>query len=113
MQPQRSNILIIRTDSHCMRNRYFCLQSSYKSSLSNKPLTYFPIKQVILLMALARGKSMVTCGQPTLHTQTAIHMAETMTRVSLIFIYGMWAHVFVSVNTEIQFNTHTWRTSNN
>ncbi len=33
-------------------------------------------------MALAKGKSQITCGQITVHTQTSIHIAETLTKVS-------------------------------
>ncbi|XP_063227109.1 RNA 3'-terminal phosphate cyclase [Bacillus rossius redtenbacheri] len=36
--------------------------------------------QVILLMAIAGGKSRVKCGPVTLHTQTAIHIAELLTQ---------------------------------
>jgi len=35
--------------------------------------------QLIIFMALAKGKSSVLCGPITLHTQTAIHIAETLT----------------------------------
>ena len=35
--------------------------------------------QVIILMALARGESWLQTGCLTLHTQTAIHIAETLT----------------------------------
>ena len=38
--------------------------------------------QLIIFMALAKGRSKVTCGPVTLHTQTAIHVAETLTSVS-------------------------------
>lgn len=33
-------------------------------------------------MALANGKSVVKCGPITLHTKTAIYIAEKMTQVS-------------------------------
>ena len=33
-------------------------------------------------MALARGRSSLKCGAITLHTETAIHIAKQMTRVS-------------------------------
>ncbi|KAK7502271.1 hypothetical protein BaRGS_00006635 [Batillaria attramentaria] len=36
--------------------------------------------QLILLMALARGKSRVLCGPITLHTETAIHVAKLLTQ---------------------------------
>ncbi|XP_069673562.1 RNA 3'-terminal phosphate cyclase [Periplaneta americana] len=35
--------------------------------------------QMILLMAVAHGKSRVKCGPVTLHTQTAIHVAQLLT----------------------------------
>lgn len=35
--------------------------------------------QLIIMMALAKGQSRVRCGPVTLHTQTAIHIAEIMT----------------------------------
>ena len=38
--------------------------------------------QVIILMALAKGHSCIRTGKPTLHTQTAIVMAEKMTGVT-------------------------------
>lgn len=40
--------------------------------------------QMILLMAIAHGKSRVKCGPITLHTQTAIHIAHQLTEVRLI-----------------------------
>lgn len=36
--------------------------------------------QLVLLMALARGKSRVLCGPITLHTETAIHVAKLLTQ---------------------------------
>ncbi|XP_076439997.1 RNA 3'-terminal phosphate cyclase-like [Babylonia areolata] len=36
--------------------------------------------QLILLMALAKGKSRVLCGPITLHTETAIHVAKQLTQ---------------------------------
>lgn len=38
--------------------------------------------QIIILMALADGKSVVKCGPISLHTKTAIHIAEMLTNVS-------------------------------
>lgn len=38
--------------------------------------------QVILFMALAEGKSSVTVGEVTLHTKTAIHIAEMLAKVN-------------------------------
>jgi uncharacterized membrane protein YedE/YeeE len=43
--------------------------------------------QMILLMAVAHGKSRVKCGPITLHTQTAIHVAHQLTEVRLIRYY--------------------------
>ncbi|KAE8743573.1 hypothetical protein FOCC_FOCC010820 [Frankliniella occidentalis] len=37
--------------------------------------------QVIILMALAAGKSSIMCGPITLHTKTAIHIAQILTKV--------------------------------
>jgi RNA 3'-terminal phosphate cyclase (ATP) len=42
---------------------------------------------MILLMAVAHGKSRVKCGPVTLHTQTAIHIAHLLTEVRLITYY--------------------------
>lgn len=39
--------------------------------------------QLIIFMALAKGVSRVKSGPITLHTQTAIHFAEQLTKVSL------------------------------
>ncbi|KAK3907183.1 RNA 3'-terminal phosphate cyclase, partial [Frankliniella fusca] len=36
--------------------------------------------QIIILMALAAGKSNIMCGPITLHTKTAIHIAEILTK---------------------------------
>ncbi|XP_075217022.1 RNA 3'-terminal phosphate cyclase [Lycorma delicatula] len=36
--------------------------------------------QIIILMALAEGKSSVKCGPITLHTETAIHVAQLLTK---------------------------------
>ena len=40
--------------------------------------------QLILLMALARGKSRVLCGPISLHTETAIHVAKLLTQVRTV-----------------------------
>ena len=40
--------------------------------------------QLIILMALAKGRSVVRSGPITLHTRTAIHVAELMTKVCAI-----------------------------
>jgi RNA 3'-terminal phosphate cyclase (ATP) len=40
--------------------------------------------QLIIFMALANGESQIRCGNPlTLHTQTAIYVAELLTQVFL------------------------------
>jgi RNA 3'-terminal phosphate cyclase len=41
----------------------------------------FPFFQLVILMALAKGRSVVRSGPITLHTRTAIHVAEMMTKV--------------------------------
>ena len=41
----------------------------------------FHIFQLIILMALAKGKSEIRTGPLTLHTETAIHIAHLLTRV--------------------------------
>lgn len=38
--------------------------------------------QIIILMALAKGPSRVRVGSITMHTKTAIHVVETLTKVS-------------------------------
>lgn len=43
--------------------------------------------QMILLMAIAHGKSRVKCGPVSLHTRTAIHVAHLLTEVRLIVFY--------------------------
>lgn len=35
--------------------------------------------QLIIFMALAEGQSRMTCGEPTLHTRTAMVIAEKLT----------------------------------
>lgn len=42
--------------------------------------------QIILLMAIAHGKSRVKCGPVTLHTQTAIHVAQELTEAKFNII---------------------------
>ena len=37
--------------------------------------------QLVVFMALAKGRSAIRCGPLTLHTQTAIHYAQVMTGV--------------------------------
>ncbi|CAH1772764.1 unnamed protein product [Owenia fusiformis] len=37
--------------------------------------------QLIILMALAKGKSRISCGPISLHTKTAIHIAQMLTQV--------------------------------
>jgi len=43
--------------------------------------------QLVILMALAKGKSAIRTGPVTLHTQTAIHIVELLTQV-LFVSYG-------------------------
>lgn len=40
-----------------------------------------PPPQLIIFMALAKGTSRIRTGAVTLHTQTAIHVAEQLTQV--------------------------------
>lgn len=40
--------------------------------------------QIIVYMALAEGKSVVRCGYLTLHTKTAIHIAEMISKVKFL-----------------------------
>jgi RNA 3'-terminal phosphate cyclase (ATP) len=40
--------------------------------------------QLIIFMALANGKSRIRSVPLTLHTKTAIHVAELMTKVSIV-----------------------------
>lgn len=42
--------------------------------------------QLIIFMALADGKSKIKCGPITLHTETAIHVAHTMTKAKFNLI---------------------------
>lgn len=46
------------------------------------------IRQIIILMALAEGKSIVKCGPMTQHTETAIFIAEKLTNVSTSTFYS-------------------------
>ncbi|KAJ8305578.1 hypothetical protein KUTeg_016123 [Tegillarca granosa] len=39
--------------------------------------------QLIILMALAKGKSTIKCGSMTLHTETAIHIAKQLTNIQI------------------------------
>ena len=45
-------------------------------------MQFFALFQLIILMALAKGKSSIRCGPVTLHTETAIHVAKQLTDVS-------------------------------
>ena len=42
------------------------------------------VLQIIIFMAIAKGKSRIKCGQLSLHTETAIHITELLTKVSLL-----------------------------
>ena len=44
-------------------------------------LSYFVDLQLIIYMALAAGTSRIKTGPITLHTQTAMHIAQMMTQV--------------------------------
>lgn len=43
-----------------------------------------PPPQLIIFMALAKGRSRIRTGPVTLHTQTAIHIAEQLTQVCVL-----------------------------
>ena len=43
---------------------------------------HFNILQLIILMALAKGRSVIRTGPITLHTQTAIHIAKALAKVT-------------------------------
>lgn len=49
-----------------------------------------PPPQLIIFMALAKGTSRIRTGAVTLHTQTAIHIAEQLTQVRTCSIHGGW-----------------------
>ena len=42
---------------------------------------FFIYLQLIIFMALAAGHSSIRCGPLTMHTQTAIHVAEKIMKV--------------------------------
>lgn len=42
--------------------------------------------QMIIFMALAQGESRLLCGPLTLHTETAIHIAEKMTGARYVLL---------------------------
>lgn len=43
---------------------------------------------MIILMALAVGKSVVRCGPITMHTKTAIYIAESLSKVVIVNHHG-------------------------
>lgn len=51
--------------------------------------------QLIIFMALAKGKSVIKTSPITLHTETAIFIAELFTDVSLFFLF----HFFILPNS--------------
>lgn len=51
-----------------------------KTELIRLLFIVFVSLQLIILMALAKGTSRIRTGSLTLHTETAIHIAEMMTR---------------------------------
>jgi hypothetical protein len=69
--PPVSDVLYTTWQLHCL----------YYFACSILLVVYF---QMILLMAVAHGKSRIKCGPVTLHTQTAIHIAHQLTEVRLI-----------------------------
>uniref|UniRef100_A0A8C7ZJQ2 RNA 3'-terminal phosphate cyclase n=1 Tax=Oryzias sinensis TaxID=183150 RepID=A0A8C7ZJQ2_9TELE len=54
--------------------------------------------QLIIFMALAKGTSRIRTGAVTLHTQTAIHIAEQLTQVRANGPHGGWVRGTVGVN---------------
>lgn len=54
-----------------------------KNNVTSGLLYYF---QMIILMALAKGRSRILAGPVTLHTETAIHVAHLMTKVTMVVV---------------------------
>ena len=53
--------------------------------------------QLILLMALAKGKSRVLSGALTLHTETAIWVAQQLTQVDINFNHAMPFRQYIKI----------------
>ena len=61
---------------------FVCFKSRSSYDLKSYLIITSPAFQLIIFMALANGVSRVKSGPITLHTQTAIHFAEQLTKVS-------------------------------
>ena len=61
--------------------KYETLNAYHKNIDDSSLETSFPF-QLLIFMALAEGKSRVKCGEITLHTKTAISVAQLLTKVS-------------------------------
>lgn len=61
-----------------------------------------PPPQVVIFMALAKGKSAIRTGPLTLHTSTAIHIAQLITKVHCLM--SLWSTTAASHLTTIQAN---------
>lgn len=59
---------------------YCCSTAADHQGSATHHLELFP-SQLIIFMALAKGRSRIRTGAVTLHTQTAIHIAEQLTQV--------------------------------
>lgn len=53
--------------------------------------------QLIIFMALAPGQSQIRSGPLTLHTETAIYVAEQMTGVSFNIFYFLCVSVLMNI----------------
>lgn len=58
---------------------------------SNFDMMKDSLLQLIILMALAKGKSRVLCGALSLHTETAMHVAQLVTKVSFIPVFDVFS----------------------
>ena len=61
--------------------------------------------QLIIFMALAAGRSSMKCGPLTMHTQTAIHVAEKIMKVCY---YGSFLNLSVFYVLALKSGNHLW-----
>ena len=67
-----------------MKNRLDLFTLQLIMITNPRVLNYFFIYlQLIIFMALAAGHSSIRCGPLTMHTQTAIHVAEKIMKVGI------------------------------